>query len=113
MLFAYYQIVMYYSAYRGYRSNAMFKCDVSERRRGRNAGKKAAECCRIFGFDSQSRQFIFNALHLGSNSYIRLESTVMHYEFSKCVLFFPNPKFYYNKFKRGHQIIHRNISPKQ
>jgi len=24
--------------------------------------KKAAECCRIFGFDSPSRQIIFNAL---------------------------------------------------
>jgi len=24
--------------------------------------KKAAECCRIFGLDSPSRQFIFNAL---------------------------------------------------
>jgi len=23
---------------------------------------KAVECCRIFGFDSPSRQFIFNAL---------------------------------------------------
>jgi len=24
--------------------------------------EKSAECCRIFGFDSPSRQFIFNAL---------------------------------------------------
>jgi len=51
-----------------YRSNAMFKnlnatlFDlISERRRGRNA-EKAVECCRIFGFDCPSRQFIFTAL---------------------------------------------------
>jgi len=46
----------YYFFKAAYQSNAVFKCDIlcsfSERRRGRNAGKKAAECCRIFGFDS-------------------------------------------------------------
>jgi len=40
--------------------NATFYALFSERCCGRNAGKKAAECCRVFGFDS--RQVIFNAL---------------------------------------------------
>jgi len=35
---------------------------------------KAAECYKIFEFDSPSRQFIFNAIG------IRLEGTVMHYK---------------------------------
>jgi len=69
--FAYYQNVMHYSAYRCilhiYRMrclNATFYALFSKRRRGRwsKRWKKAAECCRIFGFDSPSRQFIFNAL---------------------------------------------------
>jgi len=29
---------------------------------GSQNAEKPAECCRIFGFDSTSRQFIFNAL---------------------------------------------------
>jgi len=41
---------------------ATFYALFSEQRRGRNAGKKAAECCRIFGLDSPSRQYISNAL---------------------------------------------------
>jgi len=50
-----------------YRSNAMFKCDIL-RSSFRAAPwskryKKAAECYRIFGLDSPSRQFIFNALN--------------------------------------------------
>jgi len=42
--------------------NAAFYALFLERchgRVGRNAGKKAAECCRIFGFYSRSRRFIF------------------------------------------------------
>jgi len=49
-----------------YRSNALFNCDILRSifraASGRNAGKKAAKCCRIFGFNTPSRQFIFNAL---------------------------------------------------
>jgi len=78
VLFAYYQNAMHYTVpIEAYRPNVMFLnatfyARISERRRGRvgqNAGKKVAECCRIFGFDSPSRQFIFNALSLGSNRY--------------------------------------------
>jgi len=42
--------------------NAVFYALFLELRRGRNAGKKAAECCRIFGLDFLSHQFILNAL---------------------------------------------------
>jgi len=63
---AYYQNVIHYSAYRAYRSNAMFKCDIFRSIFGAapwsKHWKKAAECCRILGFDSPWRQFIFNAL---------------------------------------------------
>jgi len=51
-----------------YQSNAMLNATFytlfSEQFCGQNAaGKKQnAECCRIFGFDSPSHQFIFNAL---------------------------------------------------
>jgi len=65
--YAYYQNVMHYSAYRGISIecdciNVTFYDLFSERCRDLNAGKKAAKGCRNFGFDSLSRQFIFNAL---------------------------------------------------
>jgi len=51
-----------------YRSNAMFKCDILRSifraapwLSSQNT-EKAAECCRIFGFNSPSHQFIFYAL---------------------------------------------------
>jgi len=56
-------------AIEAYWSNAMFKCDILRSifraapcSSGRNARTKAAECCRIFGFEFLSRQFIINAL---------------------------------------------------
>jgi len=42
--------------------NATLYALFSERHCGRNPEKKAAKYCRICGFDSPSRQFIFNAL---------------------------------------------------
>jgi len=45
-----------------YLQAGLISYELSERRRGRNAGKKAWECCKIFEFDSPSRQFVFNAL---------------------------------------------------
>jgi len=63
-----YQNVMHYSAYRG----ISIECDVNMRqfticfRSGavvETLEKKAAECCKIFGFDSPSSQFIFNGLN--------------------------------------------------
>jgi len=55
------------SATKAYWSNAMFKCDIL-RSIFRVAPwskcwkNKTAECYKIFGFDSPSRQFIVNAL---------------------------------------------------
>jgi len=51
-----------------YRSNAIFKYVIyalfSERCRGRvvETQEKIMECCKIFGFDSASRQFNFDPL---------------------------------------------------
>jgi len=67
-LYAYNQNVMQCSAYRGRHIdrmrylNATFYALFLERVVVETLEKEAAECCRIFGFDSKSRQFIFNAL---------------------------------------------------
>jgi len=61
-----------------YWSNAMFKYDTFRSIfRAEMWQKNNLKCCRIFGFDFLSYQFISYALSLGRPG-IRLDGTVMH-----------------------------------